>query len=143
MAGSLAVSGGAAPALLQELQRDGFEFCVEGDRLRIRPAERITPELRDALKARKAELLPIVWRLAAMRRLAVEAPRAVVYARPEAHGGPGFCFSCGDALEHATAYGRCTPCDIAADVFYASGEKRRIDRSAERRNRGSSNGRSS
>ena len=50
----------SAPMLLQHLRSDGFELCVEGDRLRIRPAERLTPALRDALARRKPELLALL-----------------------------------------------------------------------------------
>ncbi len=45
--------------------------------------------------------------------------RPLAVARLEARGGPGSCFSCGDALDHSEGYGRCFACDIAADVFYA------------------------
>jgi len=50
----------SAPMLLQQLRRDGFQLCVDGDRLRIRPAERLTPALRDALARCKPELLALL-----------------------------------------------------------------------------------
>jgi len=104
-------------SLIQALLRHGYDLDVEGDRLRIRPADRVDDTLAELLT--QHELLPIVLRLVAMRRLARVAPKAVVYASPEARGGPGRCFSCGDPLEHPTAYGRCGPCDVAADLFYS------------------------
>jgi hypothetical protein len=107
--------------LLAETARLGVRLAAHGDRLRVEaPAGVVTPQLRATLAARKPDLLPVVWRLEEMRRLAVTAPRAVVYARVAARGGPGWCFSCGDPLEPPSAYGRCASCDVAADLFYAS-----------------------
>jgi hypothetical protein len=101
----------------------GIVLEAEGGRLRVdAPVGAITPELRQALVQHKPALLGVVWRLEEMRRLARVAPRPLPYARESAKGGPGFCFSCGEGLEHPEAYGRCGPCDVAADVFYA-GEK--------------------
>ena len=47
-------------ALLEQLRSDGFELVALGDRLRIRPADRITPELRHTLRTRKSELLALL-----------------------------------------------------------------------------------
>jgi hypothetical protein len=47
----------STPAFLQQLRAEGFELMVEGDHLRIRPAERVTPELRDQLAHHKVALL--------------------------------------------------------------------------------------
>jgi hypothetical protein len=47
----------AAPALLQQLRAAGFELTADGDRLRIRPADRVTPALRDQIARHKSELL--------------------------------------------------------------------------------------
>ncbi len=105
--------------LLTTCHDAGIVLAASGDRLHVEaPAGALTAELRLALSARKADLLPVLDRLEAMRATRGQAPVAV--ARPEAQGGPGRCFSCGDALEVATAYGRCAPCDIAADIFYAT-----------------------
>ena len=49
-----------APGLLQQLRDQGFELAAAGDRLRIRPADRVTPELRAALAQRKDELLVLL-----------------------------------------------------------------------------------
>lgn len=107
--------------LLTFAQRSGIVLTAGGDTLTVdAPAGALTPELRAAVADRKADLLAVLWRLDAMRRLAIVAPRAVVYARETARGGPGHCFSCGDPLEHPAAYGRCTPCDVASDVYYAT-----------------------
>lgn len=46
-----------AGALLQHLRDEGFELAAQGNHLRIRPAERVTPELRTELAAHKPALL--------------------------------------------------------------------------------------
>jgi hypothetical protein len=93
---------------------------ARGDRLHVEaPTGAVTPDLRLALAEHKQTLLAVVWRLDAMQRLAIEAPRPLAYARADAKGGPGHCFSCGDAHPHPGAYGRCAPCDIASDVYHA------------------------
>ena len=108
-------------ALLAESERLGVRLEVQNANLRYdAPAGVVTPALKAALSSAKPELIEVLWRLDEMRRLAREAPRAVVYAREAARGGPGRCFSCGDGLEHPDAYGRCHHCDVASDVFYAS-----------------------
>jgi hypothetical protein len=84
------------------------------------PIGALTPGLRSAFTAHRPALIEVLWRLKEMRRLVVTEPRAVVYARVEACGGPGHCFSCGDPHEHPDAYGRCGPCDIASDLYYAT-----------------------
>jgi hypothetical protein len=107
--------------LLTATRTAGIQLEARGSRLHVEaPAGAMTDALRSELKRRKPDLLPVLWRLEAMRRLAVEAPRPVVYARVEARGGPGHCFSCGDAHEHPEAYGRCVPCDVASDLYYAT-----------------------
>jgi hypothetical protein len=63
------------------------------------PTGALTLDLRSAFAAHKSALLEVLWRLQEMRR---------------------HCFSCGDPHEHPDAYGRCGPCDIASDVFYAT-----------------------
>lgn len=107
--------------VLTETSRLGVRLEAQGDRLRYQaPKGAMTPELRAGLVAYKTDLIPVVWRIEAMRRLAVDAPRPIAYARESATGGPGLCFSCGDRLEHPGAYGRCAPCDVAADAFYST-----------------------
>lgn len=107
------------PEVLTESARLGIRLEVREDRLRYEaPKGAMTPALRATLVRHKADLITVLSRLEGMRRLAVIAPRAAVYARASAQGGPGRCFSCGDSLEHPAAYGRCTPCDVAADAFY-------------------------
>jgi TubC N-terminal docking domain len=106
-----------AVELLTTAHAAGIVLRVHGDRVRVEaPAGSLTPELRHALKAGKAELLSVLTRLAGMRSTVGRVPVACAVADPV--GGPGRCFSCGDPLPHAHAYGRCAPCDIACDLFY-------------------------
>jgi hypothetical protein len=94
----------------------GIILNAEGNRLVVdAPAGGLTPALRDALVAHKPALLAVLWRLAGMRCNTEPVPRA----RPDAVGGPGHCFSCGDAHEHPEAYGRCALCWTAVELLYA------------------------
>ena len=121
MGRSVLIDRETAPALmLRALERQGFELAVCAGRLRISPAEAVTPTLLETLAEQKAYLLPIVQRLVEMRRLARVAPRPLAYARADARPAPGFCFSCGDQLERPEYNGRCPSCDIAADIYYAA-----------------------
>jgi len=118
MAGVVTADTTAAIAvpLLHRLLAAGVELAVADDRLCARPADRITPALRDELTLRKPELLAVLSRLQGMRATVgqVPFPCAVLAAV----GGPGRCCSCGDGLGHPHAYGRCTPCSIASELFY-------------------------
>jgi hypothetical protein len=97
----------------------GILLAVEGDTLDVdAPAGTLTPALIETLRGRKGELLPVLWRLTEMRRLAAVAPRALVFARESARGGPGHCFSCGDAHGAPAWVGRCEACDVAAELYY-------------------------
>lgn len=97
----------------------GIVLQARGETLHVEaPPGTVTPALRAALVALKPDLLALLERVQAMRRLATVAPLAVPYVRPLAKGGPGHCFSCGDALDHPDAYGRCAPCDVALELYY-------------------------
>jgi hypothetical protein len=104
-------------SVLTQIEQEGVHLrpLPTGD-VQVKPLASLTPELRAVLAANRA----VLWRLLEMRRLAVEAPRAVPYVRESACGGPGQCFSCGDPLERADAYGRCGPCDAALELFYTT-----------------------
>jgi hypothetical protein len=105
--------------ILTESAERGIRLVGCGDRLRYEaPPGAMTPTFRDRLEAQKPALLAVLWRLEAMRASVGKLP--VVVARLEATGGPGRCFSCGESLEHPDGYGRCVPCDVAADVFYST-----------------------
>jgi hypothetical protein len=84
------------------------------------PAGTMTPELRAALVAHKPLLLAVLDRLSAMRHFAAVAPKPFPYARAWVKGGPGRCLSCGDPLDRPDACGRCLPCDLAVDRYYAT-----------------------
>ncbi len=59
MAGNVTVAE-SAPALILQLRAEGFELAAAGGRLRIRPVERVTSELRRTLARHKAELLTLL-----------------------------------------------------------------------------------
>jgi hypothetical protein len=46
--------------LLEHLRADGFELAVNGGRLRIRPADRVTADLRESLAHHRTALLNIL-----------------------------------------------------------------------------------
>ncbi len=123
------VSGAVSPvALIYELKQRGITLAAEGAHLRVRPSSRLTPEFRAALVALKPDVWAVVWRVDAMRRHGIDPTgnRAhpdrppVAVARWPGCGAPGICLSCGECLGHPDGVGRCAPCDIASDLFYAS-----------------------
>ena len=106
-----------AAELITTATRQGIKLTAEGNTLRVAaPAGTMTPELREALRRRKQELLLVLERLAGMRATVGHVPMPCAVAA--AVGGPGRCFSCGDPLGHPQAYGRCVPCSIACELFY-------------------------
>jgi hypothetical protein len=50
----------SAQQLLADLQEKGFALAVEGNGIRVTPATRLTPELRQAIRAAKAQLLALL-----------------------------------------------------------------------------------
>lgn len=54
------LSAESAPSLLQQLRRDGIELAAPGGRLRIWPAARVTPELREVLAQHTAALVALL-----------------------------------------------------------------------------------
>ncbi len=112
--------------LLAELSRRGVELAVEGERLRFRPQEAITLELRAALVEHKSVLLRLLeneahevrWRMDAMRS---QVPRTgaipTLLARPEAKFSPrGTCRHCGDELQPDRPIA-CVPCVRAVELL--------------------------
>ena len=81
------------------------------------PVGKLTHELRGALRQYKPDLLEVLWRLQGMSRHRDPVPTAK--SAGEAAAGPGCCFSCGGLLDHPEAYGRCTWCSLAVEVFYS------------------------
>jgi hypothetical protein len=74
-----------ALALLAEATAAGLALRVEGDSLRIRPPDRLTPELREKLQALKPELLAVLG----ARQQAAGAAWAAAFGRLRACGWPG------------------------------------------------------
>lgn len=103
--------------LLATCRQADIILIAEGDRLTFdAPVGVMTPARRAALRERKPELLQVLWRLEGMRQHPEPVPTAK--SATEAPGGPGHCFSCGAALDHPQAYGRCTWCGIAVECYY-------------------------
>jgi len=134
-----------ALTLLRQLKAEGFEIQVaEPDILRVRPVDRVTPELRADLQRHKPGLLILIriWdagvqdrRQAFVRQLET-APTGVLVPRLVFREAPyvnGRCHACGDALERAR-WGSCWRCSLArrlachapvpADLFTAYDEAR-------------------
>jgi hypothetical protein len=115
----------ASPALplLVGLEADGFTFAVSGDRLLVRPVERLTPEQRALLQRERAAIL-VLLRICdtgvQARREAFAAQlqansTALVPAlvfRPDVPYVAGRCFSCGDETGRPS-FGRCARCALA------------------------------
>ena len=108
--------------LLLALEAEGFAFAIDGDRLLVRPVERLSPELRQALR-RERESLVVLVRICDVgvqqRRelfatsLASDArvlPSLVFVA--DVPYVAGHCFSCGDSNQRPT-FGRCWRCALA------------------------------
>jgi hypothetical protein len=105
-------------SLLCEAFRRGILLEARGDKLHIEaPQGTLTADLRDHLVRHKPSLLPVLMRLHAIRALSGHTP--VAMACVGGVGGPGRCFSCGASLAHPQSYGRCDPCETAAELFYS------------------------
>ncbi len=114
----------SADELLIELKARGVSLEVDGDRLRVdAPKGAVTPELREALAAHKAEVLALLtitedeidWRVKAMLPQ-VPASGAIPFlvARPDSKSEAGYCLSCGEWLKQGEP-NRCTLCNRAAN----------------------------
>ena len=111
-----------AAELITELEARGVLIEVTGDRLRVdAPKGAITPELRAALTARKAEVLAILntpddeikWRVEAMLpQIPNAGPIPFLAAKPGEAIAPNCCHSCGDFLNGTKGY-ICGPCSQA------------------------------
>jgi hypothetical protein len=126
MAGSVTtdVFESQALILLHHLKAEGFEFqVVEPDILRVRPVDRVTPELRADLQRHKSGLLMLIRmgdagvqeRRDVFTRQLVATPTPQVPAflyRPDVPYVKGKCFSCRDLLPEPR-FGRCWRCSLA------------------------------
>ena len=103
--------------LLAELRRRGIELAVAGERLRYRPKDAVTPELRAAMVGCKADLLQLLadddhqvrWRADAMRPQVPPTGSIPILVARQVQPAVGSCLSCGDPLEPGQG-GRCEPC---------------------------------
>ena len=112
-----------ALTLVLQLAAEGFELEVaEPNTLRVRPIERVTPELRADLQRHKPDILMLIRicdpgvqdrRAAFVTQL--DAPSGAPVSRlafRETAYVSGRCHSCGDALERPR-WGRCWRCALA------------------------------
>jgi len=111
-----------AAELIIELEARGVLIESAGDRLRVdAPKGAITPELREALAACKAEVLAILntsedeieWRVGAMLpQIPDVGAIPFLLARQTETIEPNCCHSCGDSLNGIAGY-ICGPCSQA------------------------------
>jgi hypothetical protein len=113
-----------ALSLLRQLKAEGFEFQVaEPNILRVRPVDRVTPELRADLQRHKPALLMLIRiddagvqerrDVFARQLAATRAPQLPAFLyRPDVPYVKGMCFSCHDPLPEPR-FGRCWRCSLA------------------------------
>lgn len=121
--GTMNVFDDPALAILLDLERRGFHLRVTGGELFIKPAARVTAEIRARLHQHKPALVMLVDicddgvqdRVAMFKDLIVTKPIDVMLPalifRPDTPYVEGVCFSCGDALDTAR-WGRCWRCSL-------------------------------
>jgi len=110
----------ALPLLLR-LEHSGFDLLAQGDRLFLRPEDRLTPALRAEIRPQRNALLTLVRCCDDGVQQRVEAYRAQLEAVPDVRGPflflagvpytRGVCFSCAAALP-VLEFGRCSRCSL-------------------------------
>ena len=112
-----------ATEVLDRLAACGVMLIADGERLRFRPRDAVTPDLRAALVAHKAELVRLLdaeerevrWRAEAMRpQIHASGPIPFLVARRPLGDAPGACLSCAESLGFGRRF-RCGPCVLAAE----------------------------
>jgi hypothetical protein len=118
-----------AAALLLAAASRGVHVFLANDRLRVRPANGLTPEERAILRSLRdqgpAISRELCWRVEAMRPHVPPSPAPIpgLLARPNVHQQTGVCFSCGETVLES-AVGRCPLCALAAWIALAAYETR-------------------
>ena len=114
----------SALPLLLDLGHQGFDLRVTGGELFIKPANRVTSEIRAQLRQHKAGLTTLVEvcddgvqeRVARFKQLIRNKPADLLLPALVFQAGVPYvkalCFSCGDALE-TPRWGRCWRCSLA------------------------------
>ena len=122
----------SAPALLERLHSLGVSVRVDGDALRVKPASRVSPDLMEALRQHKAEVLRLLT--SPQRLRTVDAPPSwhaeEVTRRVEAEGACVFwseLFNGLVAFVKDTSYKRHVPKDV---VTYTCAELAEMDKAA-------------
>ena len=131
-----------AVAVLCDLEHAGLDLAVVDGRLRVWPADLLTPEHEQLIRQHRDELVALVRicddgiqeRLAAFKVQRREAPAGTLPDFVFQRGTPydkGVCFSCGAALPQPE-FGRCWRCSLAwrmaADVPIPAGQAAVYDR---------------
>ena len=111
----------ALPLLLR-LERSGFDLLAEGDRLFIRPEDRLTPALRAEMLPHRNALLTLVRFCDDGVQERLQVYRGQLEAAPGTRGAflflagvpytRGACFSCA-AILPVPEFGRCWRCSLA------------------------------
>ena len=112
-----------AVGVLVQLEAEGVTVVAVGDRLKVKPIARLTPEQRTGLERYRRDILLLLRicdetvqarREAYVAQLtaAVDSVPTLVY-RPGTSYVPGACYSCADPLPHPR-HGRCWRCALAA-----------------------------
>ena len=115
----------SAADLIAELRLRGVAVQATGDRLKVdAPKGTITPELHEALKDHKLEIIAllmtgdteIAWRAAVMAsQIPAEGYVPLLVAREAVEPEPGHCISCGNRLNADERY-ICSLCGRAKNV---------------------------
>src|SRR2546428_8251275 len=108
-----------AAALLLAAASRGVQVFLANDRLRVRPADGLTPEERAILRSLRDQG-PVIshelcWRVEAMRPHVPPSPAPIpaLIARSDVHEQPGVCLSCGEPIPQSSVV-RCPLCALAA-----------------------------
>jgi hypothetical protein len=117
---TLDVLRGPAVAVLLELESEGFEIAVVGDRLRVKPISKLTAAQRSSLEQHRSGLVMLLRvcddgvqdrRAVFSQQLDLSVPVGMLAFRPGVPYVAGRCFSCGDATDRP-GHGVCWRCAI-------------------------------
>lgn len=100
--------------LLEELRAHDARLARDGETLRVdAPKGALHGELVAALRARKPDLLQVLWRVEAMRRQLPRRGSVPLLVARDCPLLPNHCVSCGDPVPDRNP-GRCSLCVTAA-----------------------------
>ena len=85
-----------AQLLLDQLHMDGFRLVVSGDKLRVNPFSRLTPDMRAKLKMHRSEIILALRRCPFCRQHGARSERTV---RDGLNYFDTLCAACGELIE--------------------------------------------